>query len=71
MCSICSAVELDAIRISSMYAKMKFNPVKAPVITRCIVCAAFLKPKVSRVNSNKPNGVIIAVLGISCADNGT
>ena len=34
------------------------------------VCAAFLRPKGIRANSNRPNGVVIAVLGTSSGATG-
>ena len=45
--------------------KSNSTPARTRSISRWKVFPAFLMPKVIRVNSNRPNGVVIAVLGMS------
>ena len=48
----------------------KGRPQKTWSMNRWKVCAAFLRPKGIRTNSNRPNGVVMAVLGMSSGATG-
>ena len=69
-CCSCDLASLLATRISSMYTKVASRPWQTVSISRWNACAAFFSPNGIRRNSNRPNGVITAVFGMSSAATG-
>ncbi len=64
-------MDLLQIKMSSRYGNAKASPAKTWSISRWKVLPAFLMPKVMWVNSKRPNGVMMAVLGMSSGFIGT
>lgn len=60
----CFLGENEAMSRSSMYAKTKSSPFITSLMSRWNVWAALRSPNGIRVNSNHPNGVMTAVLGV-------
>lgn len=64
-CSIRSSSQDKAARISSIYTYAKFNPRSTSSMILWNVCVALRKPNVIIGNSNRPNGVKMAVFAMS------
>lgn len=69
-CFSCSSGPRLATKRSSMYAKTKSSPEHTWLTKRWKVCAAFRKPNGILTNSNNPNGVMMAVFGMSSSATG-
>ena len=70
-CPVCSCSPLLKTKMSSRYGKAKSRSAITRSISRWKVLPEFLMPKVILVNSHRPNGVVMAVLGMSAGFIGT
>ena len=62
---MCSSGEALATKMSSMQLYTKSTSLTTSSMKRCKVLATFRNPKSIVRNSNAPNGVVTAVLGMS------
>jgi hypothetical protein len=69
-CWRCVSVSGDATQVSYMYGKAPSRPAHVRSIILWKVWAAFDQPNGMNKYSNKPNGVMMAVLGISSGATG-
>lgn len=64
-CCKCWRSLFEKMNMSSRYANKKSKPLSTSWIKRWNVWAAFRRPNVMYLNSNRPNGVQMAVFGMS------